>query len=90
MIPKQLKKPNIKHIEWCVKNRTHLILYKKQYYQKNKEVIKARTIKNAQKNPQSIKKYTQQYYQRNKEVIKARIKKNSENKGELLAEYGRE
>jgi hypothetical protein len=84
------KKANIKYIEWCAKNKNHLILYKKLYYQKNKEVIKARTIENAQKNPQAIKKYAQLYYQKNKEVIKARIKKNSKHRRELLAEYGRE
>lgn len=64
--------------------------YHKQYYQKNKEKLKAKNREYYRRNKEKISIKQKEYYQKNKEKIKARVKKTYDDHSKDELNYKRE
>ena len=64
--------------------------YQKQYYQKNKEALKAKATQWRKDNKQKHSEYRKKYYQANKDKIKATQKKYNEKNKEKIRQYQKE
>lgn len=71
-------------------HRDELKKYHKEYYQKNKEMLKAKATKWRKDNKQKHSEYRKKYYQANKDKIKATQKKYNEKNKEKIRQYQKE
>ena len=71
-------------------NKDRLKQYHKEYYQKNKEILKAKATQWRKDNKQKHSEYRKKYYQANKDKIKATQKKYNEKNKEKIRQYQKE